>query len=237
MKKMASDTASCYTGNEYLSKNSSWHEEDAPWKAAHIQNVLTRNGVEPKSICDVGCGTGAIVEILSKHYSHAMVDGFEISPHAHEMSLKRRSANLNFTLGNPFDEIRSFELCMAIDVIEHVENPFAFLRSMRPVAQWHVLHIPLDMNALAVGRGWVIMEARKQIGHLHYFSQKTALALLEETGFTVVDHFYTAWAIDQSYKSWRKRFAAWPRRVAFSIAPHTTVQLFGGWSLMVLARA
>jgi ubiquinone/menaquinone biosynthesis C-methylase UbiE len=225
-----------YISDEYLSENPEWHEEDAPWKAAHITGILDQNNIVPGSICDVGCGTGAIIELLSKHYPQAAAEGFEIAPHAYAMCIKRQSANLSFTMADAFQSGRHFDLCMAIDVIEHVENPFAFLRSMKKVARWHVLHIPLDMNALAVGRGWVLPEARRKLGHLHYFSRESAISLLAEAGLEVIDSFYTAWAIDQSHKTWKKRLAAWPRRIAFGLAPHATVRLIGGWSLMVLAR-
>lgn len=226
-----------YTSDQYLADNPDWHEDDAPWKAAHITKILDDNLVQPKSICDVGCGTGAIIEIMSKRYPQAAAEGFEISPHAHAMSTKRRSENLSFTMADAFESGRAFDLCMAIDVIEHVENPFAFVRAMKRVAQWHVLHIPLDMNALSVGRGWVLPEARRNLGHIHYFSRESAISLLNESGLEIVDDFYTAWAIDQSYKTWKKRIAAWPRRIAFTMAPNATVRLVGGWSLMVLARA
>jgi ubiquinone/menaquinone biosynthesis C-methylase UbiE len=190
-----------YTGNDYLVENPDWHEDDAPWKAAHITRILGNNHLEPKSICDVGCGTGAIIEIMSKRYPQAKAEGFEISPHAHAMSAKRQSTNLSFTMADAFESGRRFDLCMAIDVIEHVENPFAFARAMKKVAQWHVLHIPLDMNALSVGRGWVLPEARRSLGHIHYFSRESAISLLKESGLEIVDDFYTAWAIDQSYKT------------------------------------
>ena len=93
------------------------------------------------------------------------------------------------------------------------------------------------MNALAVARGWVIDEARRSIGHIHYFTRDTALALLREAGLEVLEECYTPWAIDQSHKSLKKRLAAVPRRIAFAMSPHTTVRAIGGWSLLVLTRA
>lgn len=105
------------------------------------------------------------------------------------------------------------------------------------MSRWQVIHIPLDMNALAVGRGWVLPEARRALGHIHYFSRDSALSMIAEAGLETIDSFYTAWAIDQSYKTWKKRLAAWPRRLAFRAAPDATVRLVGGWSLMVLSRS
>jgi ubiquinone/menaquinone biosynthesis C-methylase UbiE len=237
MEQKNSGAKERYTGNDYVEDNPSWHEDDAPWKAAHIQAILQRNGVQPDTIGDVGCGTGAIIEILSRYYPQSRIEGFEISPHAHEVSLKRASTKLTFSMTDAFQSGKYFDLSMAIDVVEHVENPFEFLREMGRLSRWQVLHIPLDMNALAVGRGWVLREARRTLGHIHYFSRDSALAAIAEAGLETVDSFYTAWAIDQSYKSWKKRLAAWPRRIAFTAAPDATVRLVGGWSLMVLTRS
>jgi ubiquinone/menaquinone biosynthesis C-methylase UbiE len=226
-----------YVGKDYLSDNPTWHEDDAPWKVRHIAQILERNNIQPASLCDVGCGTGAVIELVSKQYPDAKAKGFEISPYAYGQCIKRQSENLSFSMANAFESNEHFDLCMAIDVIEHVENPFAFARSMREISKWQVLHIPLDMNALAVGRGWVLPDARDKLGHIHYFSRSSVLSLLSESGLEIVDTVYTAWAIDQSYKSLKKRLLAWPRRAAFSAFPDATVRIIGGWSLLVLARS
>jgi 2-polyprenyl-3-methyl-5-hydroxy-6-metoxy-1,4-benzoquinol methylase len=236
MAQVTEDSTNRYLNGEYLAENPDWHEDDSPWKAGHIGTILDRNGVVPKNICEVGCGTGGVVEALADRYTTSEVVGYEISPQAYERCLMRSKPNLGFVCGSPFESDKHFDVLMAIDVIEHVENPFEFVRSMRRMSNYQVFHIPLDMNALATARGWVIMDARHKIGHLHYFTRDTALSLLEECGLTVVDSFYTPWAIDQSYKTWKKRLAAWPRRIAFGLSPHATVRAIGGWSLMVLAK-
>lgn len=226
-----------YSQDDYAVDNPDWHEDDAPWKAAHIRTILERNQIEWKTLADIGCGTGAIVGILSKDYPQSRMEGFEVSPYAHDLSRKRASDNLSFSMENAFQSGKQFDVTMAIDVVEHVENPFEFLRAMRTMSRWQVIHIPLDMNALAVGRGWVLPEARRALGHIHYFSRDSALSMIAEAGLETIDSFYTAWAIDQSYKTWKKRLAAWPRRLAFRAAPDATVRLVGGWSLMVLSRS
>jgi cyclopropane fatty-acyl-phospholipid synthase-like methyltransferase len=226
-----------YRQDDYAVENPEWHEEDAPWKAAHIRTILERNHIQWRTLADIGCGTGAILGVLSKHYPQSRMEGFEVSPYAHDLSRKRVSENLSFSMENAFQCGKQFDVVMAIDVVEHVENPFEFLRAMRTMSRWQVIHIPLDMNALAVGRGWVLPEARRSLGHIHYFSRDSALSMIAESGLETIDSFYTAWAIDQSYKTWKKRLAAWPRRLAFRAAPDATVRLVGGWSLMVLSRS
>lgn len=225
-----------YLDERYLAANADWHQDDSAWKFNHILTILDRNRIAPATLCEVGCGAGGIVELLARHWPASRVEGYEISPHAYAMCAGRQAPNLSFTQGSPFDGEARFDVAMAIDVIEHVEDPFAFARALGRISTHQVLHIPLDMNALAVARGWVIDNARNDIGHLHYFTQSTALSLLQESGLEVLDHFYTPWAIDQAGKTLKKRLAAWPRRVAFGVAPHAVVRLIGGWSLMVLTR-
>ncbi|WP_049824047.1 bifunctional 2-polyprenyl-6-hydroxyphenol methylase/3-demethylubiquinol 3-O-methyltransferase UbiG [Bradyrhizobium sp. WSM2254] len=236
-EKPVAGATSRYRQDDYAVENPEWHEEDAPWKAAHIRTILERNHIQWRTLADIGCGTGAIVGVLSKHYPQSRMEGFEVSPYAHDLSRKRASENLSFSMENAFQCGKQFDVAMAIDVVEHVENPFEFLRAMRTMSRWQVIHIPLDMNALAVGRGWVLPEARRSLGHIHYFSRDSALSMIAESGLETIDSFYTAWAIDQSYKTWKKRLAAWPRRLAFRAAPDATVRLVGGWSLMVLSRS
>ena len=68
-------------------------------------------------------------------------------------------------------------------------------------------------------------------------AERRPVVVARHAGLEVVDHFYTPWAIDQAGKTLKKRLAAWPRRVAFGVAPHAVVRLVGGWSLMVLTRS
>lgn len=233
---MATLTAARYLAGDYLAENPDWHEDDAPWKAGLIAELLGRAALRPRSICEVGCGSGRVLELVQQGFPGATGDGFDISPQAHAISTRRAREDLRFHHGSPFGRPLAFDLAMAIDVIEHVEDPFAFARDLAQIATHQLFHIPLDMNALSVARGWPVMDARSQIGHLHYFTRDTAIALLRECGLEIVAERYTPWAIDQSDKTWKKRIAAWPRRIAFQLAPHASVRLLGGWSLLVLTR-
>ncbi|GAC1565336.1 MAG: hypothetical protein NVS3B14_02690 [Ktedonobacteraceae bacterium] len=49
-----------YTSGEYLEKNPTWHVEESPWKAKQIMRMVAQNGIEPRTICEVGCGVGEV---------------------------------------------------------------------------------------------------------------------------------------------------------------------------------
>ena len=55
-----------YQDGTYLANNSDWHVADSPWKAEQICAILDRNRLAPKTVCEVGCGAGQILRILSE---------------------------------------------------------------------------------------------------------------------------------------------------------------------------
>ena len=79
-----------------------------------------------------------------------------------------------------------------------------------------------------------LAEARARIGHLHYFNKDTALASLQDTGYQIVDWFYTP-SGDRN-PSFKAKLARWPRRLLSRLSPDFAVRLLGGQSLLVLTR-
>jgi len=125
---------------------------------------------------------------------------------------------------------------MAIDVFEHVENYLEFLRNLREKGKYKLFHIPLDMAALYVVRVWPILESREQVGHIHYFSKDTALATLRDTGYEIIDYFYTPTLDLMSLKSVKSHLLRLLRKIGFKINKELTVRILGGYSLMVLTK-
>lgn len=231
-----SETSARYLDGQYLANNPDWHADDAPWKAGHAVSILRRAGVTPKTLAEVGCGSGRCVQIVHETFPEGTADGYEISPQAFTLCKTLETDRLHFHNASPFGGALHYDVLMALDVIEHVEDPFSFIKQMSEISTYQLFHVPLDLSALSVAREWPILNARSDIGHLHYFTSGTACALLRDCGLEIVDQHFTPWAIDQSYKSLKKRIAALPRKIAFAVAPEATVRLVGGWSLMVLTR-
>ena len=85
-EKSGNQLEEIYRDGEYQQRNPTWHEEDSPWKARQIGNLLAGNGVSFQSLCEVGCGTGEILVQLSKRFPDADFTGYQISPQAFEMA-------------------------------------------------------------------------------------------------------------------------------------------------------
>jgi SAM-dependent methyltransferase len=228
---------SMYLDGTYLKNNPDWHAEDSAWKAGHIARILERNGIDPASLCEVGCGAGEILRNLATRYpSTTRFVGYEVSPSAYQLCSAKAKGNLTYKFGSPFDDSLEFDVAMAIDVFEHVEDYFTFLRRMRGKGRYKVFHIPLELSVHNVMRSSPLVEARRKVGHLHHFSRETALAALEDTGYSVIDSFYTSGRTDLGNLGWKSSLLKWPRRITYRLSPDVAARVLGGFSLLVLAR-
>lgn len=222
-----------YISGEYIANNPTWHEEDSPWKAGKVVSMLARNGINPASVAELGCGAGEILRCLAQRLPACSFVGYEVSPQAFEILRRKQGPGLECVLGDGFSDGRRFDLAMAIDVFEHVDDYIGFLRQMKGKAVHKLYHIPLDLSAQSVARDKLI-GVRRSVGHLHHFCKETALATLTYTDHRILDWQYTAGAIEAPSRSAKARLLSLPRRALYAVAPDTAVRLLGGYSLMVL---
>ncbi|CAN1537189.1 AdoMet_MTases domain containing protein [Caulobacteraceae bacterium] len=231
----AADTASIYKNGVYLEKHETWHVEDSPWKASEIDKILGRNNIEPRTVCEVGCGAGEILRQLSLKRPDATFTGYEISPQAFALSQSRAGARLEYRLKNIVDESATYDCLLCIDVFEHVDDYMGFLRSLKPKADYKIFHIPIDIFLLSLLRN-SMMRAREEYGHIHYFAPETALATLRDCGYEIVDFAFTPMFDGIPGKSLKARLARLPRRILYALSPGLSVRILGGCSMMVLTR-
>ncbi|HLX24519.1 MAG TPA: class I SAM-dependent methyltransferase [Usitatibacter sp.] len=226
-----------YSDGTYLRNNPDWHADDSAWKAGHIATMLARHGIAPRTVCEVGCGAGEILCTLSRLLDpETRFTGYEISPEAFGLCAPKSTARVSFRFGNLLDSDEHFDVVLAIDVFEHVEDYFGFLRALRPRGEHKIFHIPLELSALQVMRAAPLIEARRSVGHIHHFSKETALATLEDCGYEVIDHCYTSGRTELGGLGWKSQLLKGPREAMFAASPDTAARLLGGYSLLVLAR-
>lgn len=225
--------------SNYKEKNPSWHVEDSPWKASQILKIIDRNQLMPKSVVEIGCGAGEILHQLYQRMEDKTIQfsGYEISPDAYQMCLEREKDRIKFFQEDLLETNKKFDLLLMIDVFEHVEDYFTFLRKAKEKATYKIYHIPLDISHLNLVLNR-LNKQRKAVGHIHYFTKDTALASLAETGQEVIDWCYTNHSLELYNKglSVAGRFFNILRRVTSSYNPDLAVNLYGGSSLIVLAR-
>jgi len=227
-----------YTSGVYLEMNPDWHVEESPWKAKYILQMMRQNHVLPETICEVGCGAGEVLKRLQeKMNKDCLFWGYDISPQAFELAQSRMNERLHFKLAD-FKQEKDvfFDLILVLDVIEHLEDYFSFLRDIRQKSKYKIFHIPLDLSVQTILRSNGLLKVREAYRHLHYFTKETGLQMLRDVGYEVLDHFYTARAIEVPSNEFRRNLLRLPRKLAFAIHQDLAAHILGGWSLLVLAK-
>lgn len=153
---------------------------------------------------DVGCGTGRLVE--AARAAGALAIGFDESEAAIRACAERDLP----VLGSDGlrDAIGTFDVVSAVQVIEHVADPVAFVTFLSSLVRvggivyihtenWNVVrYLP--------GTGYVMPE-----GHIQYFTPQAMRTLLERCGLVEVPVFNRVWFV------WRRL----PTRVRKLVSP------------------
>jgi len=99
--------------------------------AAFVESICRKINVERPRILDVGCGTGANLELLSEFGD---AEGVDVSPQAIEFCHLRGLEQVHLGAAEQLPQPdASFDLVTALDVVEHLDNDVGGLREMRRV--------------------------------------------------------------------------------------------------------
>jgi len=227
-----------YTTDEYLKNNPTWDIEDSPWKADNVIQMLSAIDKTPESICEIGCGAGGVLVALKRYFKQVDLFGFDIARDVSRFWESHKSAGIDFKLGDFFQlNKRRYDVLLLLDVIEHLQNPFDFIYRLQGFADYFIFHIPLDLSAISVLREAPLLYVRNKVGHIHYFTKTLALSLLEECNYEIIKWQYTGASINAPNRSIKTKIASIPRHLASLINKDWGVRLFGGETLMILAKA
>jgi SAM-dependent methyltransferase len=226
-----------YLDGTYLEKNPEWHLDESPWKVDHILPMLKRHHLEPSTVCEVGCGAGEVLRLLQQHMSDTCTFwGYDISPQAIEMCKERANERLHFKLADLRREQDAFfDLILILDVLEHLEDYFSFLRDLKSKSRYKLIHIPLEISVQGVLRGKIFLRNRDLHGHLHHFTKETALRMLEDIGYEVLDYSYSP-EYELETTLLQTQLMKLPRKLFFALHQDLAVRILGGCRLLVLAK-
>ena len=174
-----------------------------------------------RSVLDVGCGPGFVMDALAVRWPGVERTGVEPSP------LESERPNIYRGTLEDHRGLRADLVC-ALDVMEHTDDDVAFLRALAQRGPRIVLRIPLDVSVVDALTGRTRAH-RENLGHRFAYTRRRALERVSSAGLEIIDDAYHA--------------IPYPGRLAGLRAwgalrwPHLTYRLLGGASLMVLARA
>ncbi|MEM1195501.1 MAG: class I SAM-dependent methyltransferase [Pseudomonadota bacterium] len=233
---MSTDTlgTASYSDGQYLQQHQEWHSERSIWKGDQVLRGLKMADITPTTLCDIGCGAGLVLAHVSRHLPSVVhATGFEPSPDApqHESSVGK--IDYRREDATAFDG--HFDLALMLDVFEHVNDPYGFLEKCSHLADIFVFHVPLDANCLTILRGG-FERPRRVSGHLHYYTDVSARALLTDVGFEILYSDFTKSGWEGANRNpWSPLNMM--RRALFSASEQTTSRLFGGVSYLIVCRS
>ncbi len=238
-----------YTSGNYLKKNPDWHTKAAPWKAQAILALLKRNQIMPSSIGDIGCGSGEILRILQQQYgTQCDLWGYDVAPQAIELAQQRTNDHLHFKLADfRYEQDVHYDVLLLIDVLQHIEDWYGYLQTIKPRSTYKVLQLPTDISVSSILQNEMV-QYYHTAGHLHFYDKDTMLEILKVLGYEVVDYCYThppfyliprearrglAWKVLKTCQNAVKFGLA---GLIYKLNPDLAVRLFGIWRLMIVIK-
>jgi SAM-dependent methyltransferase len=147
---------------------------------------------DPRSLLDVGCGEGVLVEKWARRLGDRRVVGIDLDdPQLHAQWRQRTAPNLEYRVMKaenlPFTE-DEFDVATAIEVLEHVPYPAHTVAEMARVAQrWLLVSVPREplWRGLNMARGAYLRDLGNTPGHLNHWSKRSFVSLLARHGEVV----------------------------------------------------
>lgn len=182
-----------------LERQAEWLRRGAKQKADAISALLNRNGLEPVSIMDIGCGTGAVIselqhrEIAGSYYAvdysvEAIAFIKENLPDVHSMAGDITEVNFTELFGK-----QEFDLVICSHVLEHLEHPLQFLDALVDL-NWgsFISEVPLENLVFGRMKGAFQDRSRHPAGHVQFFNKSDFSRLISRAGLDIVDTYVYA---------------------------------------------
>lgn len=154
-------------------------------------------------LLDIGCGGGILTESLIAYYPHVELYGCDISKTAITYARKLGSGKVKYAVLRkkkfPYKD-NFFDVCICLDVMEHVPDVEFFLKEIRRVLKKNgrfFLIVPCEGQPFTYS--WLFKKIRlgetmtfRNWGHIHpEFTHKSVKKLLEDKGFKIMEVMYS----------------------------------------------
>jgi ubiquinone/menaquinone biosynthesis C-methylase UbiE len=164
---------------------------------ARLQGSLPARA--PSRILEVGVGEGEVAGRVAERYPEAFVAGIDLPDPtlADQWTSKSLPAAFGDVAALPFPD-RSFDLVLAIEVLEHVAWPEAALREIVRVATGDVvLSVPREplWRLANVARGKYLSAYGNTPGHIQHWSRRAFVGLVARHLDITAVHSPTPWTM------------------------------------------
>lgn len=239
------DNINRYVSGDYLKKNHSYHVEDSKFKWENFLDILNKSDLnfdKINTITEIGCGIGQIlIEAKNSNLfkSKCNFEGYDINPEAISLA-KKNSEKIDFFNKDFINlDTKTKDIIIAADVFEHVQDTYNFLTKLRKKSDFFLFNIPLEISLFSMIRKKNIFKhSYENVGHLHFYTNKTSILLLESTGFKIINYNLVNNRLQEFKENKRllSLFINIPQYILQIFSKNLASYIFGGYSLVVLAK-
>lgn len=234
-----------YVNGDYIDHNPTWDIEHAPRKAEELLDVVSASMLKKlfdsrEHVIEIGCGAGGVLFNFSKLLDDQGIEnvpvGYDISPVAIDMANEKHGSKAKFVCGKEINLDQKAAVVLLVDVLEHIEDPAEFMHTYKELSDYFLIRLPLDRSL------WNLLlnklpKLERELGHLHYFTYKTAISFVKNVGMEVVSYKLTNnFAVSDNRQTLVSKIM-WPVRMLTSIiSEKLNSLLWGGNSIVLLVR-
>jgi SAM-dependent methyltransferase len=183
-----------------LDAEAEWLRLGAQAKARSIE-LLTADLPQPLgTLCEMGCGTGAVLEecmrlgLGSRYYG---LDSCAAALTYLHQRLGGRVGLVHHDLDAGVPEGLAFDLVVLSHVLEHLATPDLLLRSLVGKCRYLLAEVPLENQPVPRAVTWLRSTLRgssrqqNAAGHVQFFSRESFRGLIRAAGWTILrERFY-----------------------------------------------
>jgi len=175
-----------------LDLEAAWLRYGAVEKATSVELLLARNGIHPKTLLELGCGTGAVIKECQRRKLASQFTAVDYSKEAIEY-LASQSNDIHCMAADITDPAFRLEQCFDVvilsHVLEHLEEPLQFLRAMRKNLRFRYLVAEVPLEDLLASRIKNLFRDRSsnRAGHVQFLAEPSLIEMLHAAAFQVKD--------------------------------------------------
>lgn len=159
------------------------------WKWFHLEPLVRATGPVPQSVLEFGCGSAEMLELVSRAFPGAALAGIDIAQGMIAMA-RRRLPQARFEAGDIGHLAQGgfhSDLVLAVDILEHLEDPVRCARALGTAGDRVALKIPLERRSIRLGLSRKPRIGTEHMsGHLHFWSLADSRRLLRDAGLEIL---------------------------------------------------
>ncbi len=188
------------------------NNSDNPNYARALKKAKALIKVERPRLLDLGCGTGGLLRIAKKLGFEP--EGLEVSETVSKVVAKEFPVHIYDGNHANFPKLPPFDAVAVWDVLEHLPDPVAFLKAVKPLLKPDGKLILRTINEncllsqtalwiyrLSGGRIKAPAERMHELHHVIYYTPKTFRKLVRKAGYQEKDYWISEFPADRATTS------------------------------------